>query len=342
MQEAGDELLGGLAVLLLENGDDSSRLGAVADSFVASGLRLLYISREWQQAACGAALLAATAATAATAPQQHCDDDASAAAGVRPLPEATTDPPGAPPAAAAAAAPPLPVDLAQQVVGAATGALLPIGVTRTLLQLFMAEYIQAEVPACVRPMCLAWILDDDKRLPRLPPIAGSRPRQDAAAACGSGSSSLSPVLITGSSASSGCGGGGGGTGNASGGTGSAGSEAQSLVVPSLDLSFLRVLQAVKHAGVTDVLLGVDEGAPPLPAASCLRMGLLDLASNLQVRWLPCVRACACVCVRVCVRDPGNDTDAVAHTAMVCTGTRAPAAPRQLARHQACVTHACGD
>jgi hypothetical protein len=50
----------------------------------------------------------------------------------------------------------------------------------------------------------------------------------------------------------------------------------------LDVSFLQLLQRIKAAGSADVLLGCDAGAAPLPAASCMRLGLLDLVSNLQV------------------------------------------------------------
>jgi hypothetical protein len=52
--------------------------------------------------------------------------------------------------------------------------------------------------------------------------------------------------------------------------------------PKLDCSFLQLLRRIKAAASADVLLGSDAGAPPLPAASCMRLGLLDVVSNLQV------------------------------------------------------------
>ena len=50
----------------------------------------------------------------------------------------------------------------------------------------------------------------------------------------------------------------------------------------LDLTFLEILQDVISAGDADVLLGRDVGAPPLPAAATVRLGLLDVVNNLQL------------------------------------------------------------
>jgi hypothetical protein len=50
----------------------------------------------------------------------------------------------------------------------------------------------------------------------------------------------------------------------------------------LSLSFLHILQQLRASHTCpDVVLGVDVGAPPLPAAACVRLGLLDVVHNLQ-------------------------------------------------------------
>jgi hypothetical protein len=46
-------------------------------------------------------------------------------------------------------------------------------------------------------------------------------------------------------------------------------------------SFLERISDLHSSGVADVVLGFDTAAPPLPATSCMRVNLLDVAANLQ-------------------------------------------------------------
>lgn len=49
----------------------------------------------------------------------------------------------------------------------------------------------------------------------------------------------------------------------------------------MDCRFLNIISAAYAKGSADVLLGCDVAAPPLPAAACLRVNLLDFCSSLD-------------------------------------------------------------
>ena len=49
----------------------------------------------------------------------------------------------------------------------------------------------------------------------------------------------------------------------------------------MDCRFLQIISAAHAQGSADVLLGRDVAAPPLPAAACLRVNLLDFCCSLD-------------------------------------------------------------
>ncbi|KXZ45448.1 hypothetical protein GPECTOR_54g189 [Gonium pectorale] len=292
---AGDELLGGLAVLVLENGhgngNDSGgggsmgrELEVLASEARDKGLLVLCYSRGFQLELCRAVL--ATAAAAADTSSASPTMAAVAAAGLGAASAAAGPLPG----------PLLPLDVARAVVAAAAAsgpaATLPIGVTRTLLQHLLHWFVETEVPPRLRGSAVAWVLDDDKRLPRLPRLPGpahrcarhccARPARTAApAAAAAAAATTAPAAAA-----------QGVTScrpspqparlSATSGDAAPPHEAQ----PKVDPGFLAVLQQLRHApgagaGPPDVVLGADSGAPPLPAASCSRLALLDLATALR-------------------------------------------------------------
>ena len=50
---------------------------------------------------------------------------------------------------------------------------------------------------------------------------------------------------------------------------------------NISTGFLKHVRSIRTAGACEVLLGIDADSPPLPAASCVRLGLLDVAANMQ-------------------------------------------------------------
>ncbi|EFJ52856.1 hypothetical protein VOLCADRAFT_86249 [Volvox carteri f. nagariensis] len=325
---AGDVLLGGLAVVILENGagDGGGGLAAAATAYVARGLQVSYFSREAQQAVCRQVLQEVAGLTKEKSCTSRDGNGRSssgaaavAAAGDCSSSSSSIMPPAPPPSLSLV----LPLDLAEVVAAAAPGTPLPIGVTRTLLQHLVFYFVQMEVPEGVRDTAVAWILDDDKRLPRL--RRPSEPRRPSP--WGHGPLSLGPLAAGGPSnpvtgrararqeqpqrqpqqgqegeriSTSVC---EDRPGRRGGGAGSGGSSDAVMVGATdwakagegddIDVGFLEVLQRLRGAadpGATlprplpappDVVLGVDIGSPPLPAASCARLALLDLVTALR-------------------------------------------------------------